>query len=150
MHSRRKGKHGSKRPIRDNKPVWVKHSPQEVEQLIIKFGKEGIPPSKIGLILRDKYGIPNVKEIIKKGVKSVLAENKLLPEVPEDFIALIKKEIKVTKHLERNKKDMPTRRGFQLTESKIRRLMKYYKRKGILPEDWKYDKEQAKLLIGGG
>ncbi|RLJ09834.1 MAG: 30S ribosomal protein S15, partial [Candidatus Aenigmatarchaeota archaeon] len=30
---------------------------------------------------------------------------------------------------------------------KIRRLVKYYKRKKVLPPDWKYDPERAKLIV---
>ena len=40
------------------------------------------------------------------------------------------------------------KRGLHLTESKIRRLVKYYKKTNKLPAAWKYDREQAKLLIG--
>ena len=53
----------------------------------------------------------------------------------------------LVKHLEKNKKDMVAKRGIQLTSSKIHRLAKYYKRKGILPQDWKYDREKAKLIV---
>jgi small subunit ribosomal protein S15 len=42
---------------------------------------------------------------------------------------------------------MSSKRGMQLIESKIRRLAKYYKREGKLPEDWAYNLEQAKLLV---
>jgi small subunit ribosomal protein S15 len=33
------------------------------------------------------------------------------------------------------------------TESKIWRLTKYYIRKGSLPQGWRYDPQQAKLII---
>ncbi|MBC7119337.1 MAG: 30S ribosomal protein S15, partial [Methanobacteriaceae archaeon] len=42
------------------KPDWVEYSNEEIEELIIKLYKEGNPPSKIGIILRDQHGIPNV------------------------------------------------------------------------------------------
>ena len=42
---------------------------------------------------------------------------------------------------------MPTRRGLLLTESKIKRLTKYYKRIGKLPADWTYSRENIKLLL---
>ena len=50
--------------------------------------------------------------------------------------------------MEKNKKDYVAKRGLQLTESKIKRLTKYYKRVGKLPENWKYDREKVKLLVG--
>ena len=50
-------------------------------------------------------------------------------------------------HLEKNKHDQPSVRGLTLTESKIKRLTKYYKKKGDLPQDWRFSKANAKLLI---
>lgn len=37
---------------------------------------------------------------------------------------------------------------WQLTESKILRLVRYYKRNSVLPDDWKYTLANAKLLVG--
>ena len=42
---------------------------------------------------------------------------------------------------------MTVLRGLQITESKINKLAKYYRREGVLPEDWKFDRKTAKLLI---
>ena len=147
MHSRDKGKSGSTKPTDKRTYKWVKYKPKEIEQLITKLAKAGKAPSKIGLILRDQYGIPDIQKITKKKIKDILEQNKLKPELPEDLSALIKKEIILIKHMEKNKHDQPSKRGLKLTESKIRRLTKYYKNKGVLPKDWKYSKEQAKLLV---
>ena len=38
--------------------------------------------------------------------------------------------------------------GLLLTESKIHRLVKYYKNTGRLPPEWKFDQSKAKLVIG--
>ena len=140
MHSGKKGKSGSKKPIKKVKPSWLDYNPKEIEQLIIKLAKAGSSPSIIGIILRDSYGIPNVKNIIKKKIINILEENRLMPNIPEDLHSLIKKESKIIKHLEINKKDMSSKRGLQLTNSKIQRLTKYYKREGTLPNDWTYEK----------
>lgn len=147
-YSRKKGKSGSKKPSQSTKVVWVRHSPKEVESLVLKLFKAGNPPSKIGLILRDSYGIPSVSMVAKKSVTKILQENKLLSELPEDLLNLIRNQIKIIQHLESNKKDQTAKRGLILVESKIRRLVKYYKKSGRLPKDWKYSREQAKLLIG--
>lgn len=147
MHSRKKGKSGSKRPINREKRSWVRYTAKEVEQLTIKLAKQGIDPSQIGILLRDSYGVPDVKAITKKKISKILKENKLLTKVPEDLSALIKKDIKLMKHMETHKKDMTVKRGILLTESKIRRLAKYFKKSGRLPKDWKYDKTKAKLLV---
>lgn len=147
MHSRKKGKSGSKRPLSDKTKVWVKYTSEEVSKIIDKLHKAGKTPSQIGMILRDSYGIPDARAIIKKKLLKNMKEKGAKIELPEDLIFLMKKEIKLLKHLDKNKKDMPSKRGLQLTESKIRRLVKYYKRKGTLPADWVYDKDKIKLLI---
>jgi small subunit ribosomal protein S15 len=148
MHSRKKGKSGSTKPVKEKAPVWIRHETQEVEQLIVKLAKKGESQSRIGIILRDKYGIPDSRKITKKRINTILKENNLKQEIPEDLMNLIKKEIMLLKHTEKNKKDMSAKRGLQLTESKIKRLSKYYKKAGILSEDWKYDREKAKLIVG--
>ena len=137
----------SKKPIKRTKKVWLRYSDEEVEQLIIKLAKQGYTQSRIGTILRDTYGVPDVRTILNKKIGKVLEENKLKPKLPEDLLNLIKKELNILKHLEINKKDMPARRGLLLTESKINRLVKYYKREGALGKDWVYNREQAKLLV---
>ena len=103
--------------------------------------------AQIGLILRDQYGIPSVKVVAKKAVTQILKEHDLYPKIPEELMNLLKKAVQIMSHLEKNKKDYQAKRGLELTESKIRRLAKYYIRKGKLPKDWKYDPEQAKLLV---
>jgi len=76
-----------------------------------------------------------------------LDENKLTPKLPEDLLSLIKRELNILKHLETNKKDQPAKRGLILTESKINRLVKYYKRNKILDKSWVYNRDKAKLLV---
>ncbi len=146
MHARKRGKSGSKRP-KKVAPDWVNYSKEEVKELVIKLFKEGKSLSMIGLVLRDQYGIPSVKAIVGKSVSQILKEENLLPEWPEDLMNLFKKAIRLRKHLEEHKKDIHNRRALQLTESKIRRLVKYYKRKGVVAKDWYYDPEKVKLLI---
>ena len=147
MHSRKKGKAGSKRPLVTKPQPWISYSPEEIEQLVVKTAKTGKTSAQIGLVLRDSYGIPNSRKISNKKVNKILKEHKLEQKIPEDLTALIKKEVIIIKHLENNKHDMPSRHGLLLTESKIRRLTKYYKRTGILPQDWAYSRAQAKITI---
>jgi small subunit ribosomal protein S15 len=147
MYSRARGKSGSKKPARTIKQAWQKHGSDEVKQLVIKLGKAEHGASMIGLILRDSYGIPDVRSITKLSITQILNENKLNKAIPEDMLALIKRDIDIAKHLETNKKDMPAKRGLRLTESKIKRLEKYYKRIGRLDSEWKYDRSKAKILL---
>jgi len=133
-----KGESHSRRPLSRRSPSWCRYTSEEVEALVIKLAREGNPQSKIGVILRDQYGIPLIKTIAGKGVSDILKENNLSPSVPEDLEALLKKATKLRAHLERNRSDAYNRRAVQVIESKIHSLSDYYKRKGVLPEDWKY------------
>ena len=147
MHSRRKGKSGSKKPLKTKKVTWLRHQPSEIESLVVKIAKTGKSPSLIGLELRDSYGIPLVRQYTNRKITKILEDNGIKAKIPEDMAALIRKEINILRHLESNRKDMPTRRGLLLTESKIKRLTKYYKRIGKLSPDWTYSRENIKLLL---
>ena len=138
MHSRRRGKAGSEKPLLAPVPSWVQYKKDEIETLVVKLAKQGISPSQIGLILRDSYGIPDVEKLAGRKLGKILEEKKLAPEIPESLQALIKNAVQIKKHMETNKKDMHSKLGLQRTEAKIFRLVKYYKRTGRLPENWKY------------
>lgn len=148
MYSRKKGKAGSKKPLKKGLPLWVRYKPKEIELLISKLAKDGKTSSQIGIVLRDTYGIPNVKIITKKSITEILIEKGILPELPEDLAALIRKNVTILKHIEKNRMDESAKRGLLLTESKIKRLVKHYKRSGRLSSDWKYDPKKASMLLG--
>lgn len=136
--SKEKGKSHSTRPVKTEADKWVKYSPSEIEGLIIELARKGLNPSMIGIKLRDQYGIPSVKELIGKGITHVLKEKGLAPALPEDLQNMIQRVQKIREHIEAHPKDMFSKRGLILLESRIHRLVKYYKREGILPADWKY------------
>jgi len=148
MHARRKGKSGSTKLFaRSAHPKWSSLKPREVESHVLDLAKAGHSSSHIGIILRDQYAVPDVKIATGKKITKILSDNKMLGDVPEDLKNLISKALKIRSHLENNKKDVINKRNLQLTESKVRRLVKYYKKTKILPEDWKYNPKQAKLLF---
>lgn len=147
MHSRKKGSSGSKKVYRDSPPSWVEMGSEEVERRIAELGKEGIEPSMIGLILRDRYGIPSVRQTTGKKLSKILLENGVQEPLPEDLKALILKALNLRRHAEENKKDHINIRGMQLVEAKVRRLAKYYIRKKRLPSDWKYDPMRLKIEL---
>ena len=124
---------------------WINYEREEIEKLILKMTKEGHSNAKIGLILRDQYGIPRVREL-KLKVKKI-TESQQKPPVPEDMFNLMKKAVNLHKHMTENKGDAKAKHGLEYVESKIRRLGKYYVSKKSLPRNWKYDIEQAKLLV---
>ena len=80
-------------------------------------------------------------------INKILEEKKLMKELPEDLIALMKRSIYIRKHLESNHKDMTAKRGLQLTDSKINRLIKYYKKAKKIPVEWKFDPSKLKMYI---
>ena len=138
MYGRGKGRSGSKKPEGQEKPVWVKYTKEEVESIITKLAKQGMSPGKIGLVLRDEYGIPLSRPLTGKKLYQVMKEKGLGLKEPSDITSLIKRAGSLKKHLEKNRKDMSAKRGLQLTEAKIRRLARYYKEEGVLDSKWKY------------
>lgn len=130
MHGHGRGKARSHAP-KPEKPYWLKLDAKEVEELVVKLAKQGTDSAKIGLILRDSYGIPSVKVVTGKNIQKILREAGIETHSLE-LSALQKKAKTLMKHLEKNKGDKTAKRGLQLTEAKIRRLEKYYKKKKLL------------------
>ena len=148
MHARRKGKSGSTHLVNRKKyPEWSSLNPREIESRILELAKVGKSTSEIGMILRDQYAVPDIKIATGKKVSKILDENKMLSEFPEDIKNLISTALQLRKHLEIHKKDLKNKRNLQLTESKIRRLTRYYHSQHKLPKDWKYSPKQAKLMF---
>lgn len=148
MHARRKGKSGSTHMIgRDKHPDWSSLKPREIESHIIDLAKKDKSTSEIGIRLRDQYAVPDVKIATGKKVSRILEENKIHSEIPEDLKNLIRRALQIREHLEVHRKDITNKRNLQLTESKIRRLVKYYRSTEKISQDWKYDPKQAKLMF---
>ena len=103
----------------------------------MKLAKEGHPPSKIGIILRDQHGIPLAKPITGKSVTQILKERKMFSSLPEDLENLLRKATRLHVHFDKNKADLHNKRALQIVEAKIYKLSRYYKRGGVLPSDWK-------------
>lgn len=129
------------------KPEWIEYSNEEIEELILKLRKEGNSISMIGIILRDQYGIPDVKLVTGMKITHILEKHGQSLEYPEDLMNLIRRAVNIRDHLIENPKDLHTRRGLRIVESNIRRLVKYYTREGVLPEGWRYEPKQAALLV---
>ncbi len=146
MHSRGRGKSGSTKPLKKVQ-AWAPYKGADVEKLVVKYAKAGKSTSEIGLILRDTYGVGSVKALTGKKVSEVLQEKQLTKEMPEDLRNLIKKMVYIQRHREKNKHDETAKRGLLLTNSKIRRLVKYYQRTERLPAEWKLDMDRLKIYL---
>ena len=145
LHTHNHGKAHSTRPNQVKVPSWVKHEPKVIEELIIKYAKEGLTSSQIGIKLRDQYSIPLVKPIIKKTISQVLEENNLSPEIPEDLNNIVNKAVGLQKHLKSNRGDRRNVRSLELIEAKVHRLSVFYKKNGKIPKNWKYKSVIAQL-----
>ena len=147
MHSRMKGKSGSKKPL-TRSSAWVKYKPKEIEELVIRLAKKGMGSRNIGLELRDQYGIPSVRDATKTKISKIMKKSDAYKrDVPEDLYNLIKKAVNLHAHMEDNGRDYTSYRGLELTESKIRRLARYYIKKKEIPKEWKWNIDRAKLMI---
>lgn len=146
---RARGSSHSIRPVRIGPPKWNRFSKEEAELLVEELAKRGYQPSMIGIILRDQYGIPLIRQITGKKLAQILKERGLQPEIPEDLFNLLRKAVNVRRHLNEHPKDKSAKRGLEEVESKIRRLVNYYKTAGKLPADWVYDPAKAELLVVG-
>ena len=145
LHSHNYGKSHSTRPIEPKTPSWIKEDVKEIEELIVKYGKDDLSASQIGVKLRDQHSIPLVKPIIKKTISEVLEENDLKTDLPEDLNNIVKKAIGLQKHLKANKGDNRNVRSLELIEAKVHRLSVYYKKTGRIPQTWKYKSLVAQL-----
>ncbi len=144
MHSRKHGRSRSHKPLK-KKPVWLMYEKNEIESLVAKLAKDGKTNAEIGIILRDQYGVPDVRALGLRILR--VTEKHVTKDVPEDMYNLIKQAVNLHKHLQENRKDAKAIHGLELLESKVRRLGKYYVRKGRLPAGWKYNIEKAKLIV---
>jgi small subunit ribosomal protein S15 len=88
--------------------------------------------------MRDRFGVPLVKSITGKNVQEILRSNQQAGALPEDLSALVKKAGDLTRHLEKNRKDHVNKRSLAMIESKIHRLVKYYRATGQIRPDWQY------------
>lgn len=151
MYARRRGRSGSKRPfsfrLMETVPEWVEMTAEEVERKVVELYERGVTTSEIGTVLRDRYGVPSVVLVTGEKITAILKGKNIAGEIPEDLLNLMRKALRIRKHVEVNKKDVHNKRSLHLTESKIRRLVKYYRREKVLPEEWQYKPEIAEFIM---
>merc|ERR1712012_1317192 len=95
MHTPGKGISQSALPYRRSVPTWLKKTSEDVKEQIYKYAKKGLTPSKIGVELRDQFGVAQVRFV---------TGNKIL-RILKALYHLIKKAVAIRKHMERNRKD---------------------------------------------
>lgn len=76
------------------KPIKIKMmSPSEIVDLIVKYAKKGYTESQIGVILRDQYGINQIRFVTGKKIHRILKKKGCAPKIPEDLFHLIKRAV---------------------------------------------------------
>ena len=127
------------------KSDWVKLTPEQIGKLVVEMNKEGLNASQIGIRLRDEHANSSIKSVTGKSMKEFMEENGIKQEIPEDLEALVKRALSLQNHLKSNKGDRKNVRSLELLEAKVHRLSKYYKKKNVIPKNWKYKAVIAQL-----
>ena len=147
MHSKGKGISRRCLPYRKAPPSWVQISASDLTSQIIKMAKRGQTPSQIGVVLRDQYGIPQVKGVTGSKILRILKVAGSAATIPEDLYHLIKKAVNVRKHIEKFRADVDGKFRLILIESRIHRLARYYRKVKSLPPTWRYVSKKADTLL---
>ena len=147
MHSKGKGRSGSKKPHSKSPPEWSNSDKKEVEDIIMQLSEQGHTNASIGSILRDKHGVPDVRLVTEERISQTLERLGKNSSYPEDLMSLMRRALRLIDHLSQNSKDVHNRRQLELCESKIRRLSKYYKENNRLDSDWTYKRDQLRLIV---
>jgi small subunit ribosomal protein S13e len=147
MYGSGKGISKSSIPYKKKAPRWLNIDSNEVIRQIEALAKKGYKPSQIGVILRDNFAIPQSRMITGAKILRILKKKGLAPEIPEDLYSLMKRAVTVRKHIEKNKRDKGSKYRLILVESKIHRLVRYYKLTKQIPSNWRYDYQTALALV---
>lgn len=106
----------------NEKPVWLKYTTEEVEAIIVKLAKKGLTSEKIGLVLRDQYGIPKAK-LFNIKIKKIMEKHGEFIE-PTNTNLKIKLD-KIIKHIHRNRQDKKAGRSLIITKAKLKKREDY-------------------------
>ena len=109
-----------------DKPVWLKYNAEEIEKIILKLADKDMSSEKIGLVLRDQYGIPKVK-IYNLKIGKILKDNNIFSE-PSQKNLKVKVE-KIINHYKKNKQDKNAERSLIITKAKLKKINDYLEKK---------------------
>ena len=107
------------------KPVWLKYTAEEVKGIILKLANKGMTAEKIGLTLRDQYGIPKTKLYGFK-IKEIMAEKFEDPNI-KNLKAGIEK---IGKHFKTHKHDQKAKLSLNITKAQLKKREEYLAKKG--------------------
>tara|TARA_Y100000310_G_scaffold94756_1_gene92501 strand:- start:8559 stop:8921 length:363 start_codon:yes stop_codon:yes gene_type:complete len=116
----------AKKSSKIEKPVWLKYTETEVKAIILKLAEKGLTAEKIGLVLRDQYGIPKVK-LYKLKIGKILKEKQKFKEPTNKN--LNEKLQKIITHYKKNKQDKKSEISLIITKAKLKKRDDYSKKK---------------------
>jgi ribosomal protein S15P/S13E len=90
--------------------------------------------------------VPDIKAATGKKVTEILEEQDAAAVLPEDLRNLLERAVRLRDHMDENPQDNQNKRSLQNTESKVRRLINYY-RGDELPEEFNYTYETAQEVL---
>jgi len=90
------------------KPSWVKLKKEELEKIVVELAMEGKSPAQIGMILRDKHGVPRAKVLGRK-ITRILEDKGI--DYNDEKKVFEKRVEKLKTHLAKNKHDYPAARS---------------------------------------
>jgi len=150
MHTRRRGSSDSDKPVADEPPEWSDVDEDAIVDRVVELAEQGHSPSEIGLKLRDEgvqgTPVPDVSLATGQKITEILEENDADPDFPEDLRNLMERAVRLREHMDENPGDHQNKRALQNTQSKIRRLVDYY-RGDALDDDFTYSYDTAKQLL---
>ena len=148
MYKSRRGKSGSSKPYVTEAPEWSNTDADEVTKIVLELGKAGHTTAVIGTIMRDQHAVPDVRLVTGKRIGAILAEHDIGGSYPEDMMNLMRQAVAIINHLgSGNHKDIHNKRALEITEAKIRRLASYYIGEKRLPSDWRYKRDELRLMV---
>ena len=104
------------------KPLWVKMSEEDLKKTIVELSEKNAP-SKVGIILRDQYGIPTTRVYGKK-LKAYYKELDI--DRNEDLENAEKKVDGLKEHLKSNITDRNSKHKLQKAQSRLNITRKYF------------------------
>ena len=116
-----------KKTTKIEKPVWSKYTEEEIKAIILKLAEKGMTTEKIGLVLRDQYGIPKTK-IWNLKISKVLKEKGKFEEPTSTNLE--NKLQKIIDHFKKNKQDKNAGRSLIITKAKLKKIKEYQDKKG--------------------
>jgi small subunit ribosomal protein S15 len=138
--------------VADEPPEWSDVDADAIEARVVELAEDGHDPSRIGMKLRDEgvqgTPVPDVKLATGKKLTEILEDHDARPDLPEDLRNLMERAVRLRRHMEENAGDAQNKRALQNTESKIRRLVSYY-RGDELEEEFTYSFDVAVDLLEG-